>query len=340
MIRRWMMVLLVVALTGSAALAQQPAEQPVVADQAASNPDEVVAKIGQTEITQGQLDSLLEQIPAFQRSSYRDRALTYLAGNALNAEFVRVKNLTVDEAQYEQAESSKRAEFEQAIARAREGFERELTRLRPTMAFDAYLERAQSDEQVNKLIADHPEFFDGTKLTVSHILVKCSLYDSTVDQKAARDKLQQVVDRINARELTFADAASQFSDCPSKDKGGDLGQIEFGGPMDPYFTLQAYSTAEGHISKVFRTSFGWHVVLVTEVERGDGTPKPWTSQRGQGRTPQDLARQALRAVVDNQIQMAVMDLIPVENNLPKIAPTPPAPPAAPATAPAAAPAAE
>ena len=340
MIRRWMMMLVVAALAVSAATAQEAVTPPAAAEPAGPGPDEVVLRIGQTEITQAELDERMAGMPGLQRAGSRDRIVQQLVTRALYLEFVRVKNLTVDEADYEQKVTVEREAFEKAMAREQAAFDAYLENLRPMMALNAYVKQTVSDEQVAKLMADHPEFFDGTKLKVSHILVKCSTWDATADQKAALKKLQDIVDRINKRELTFAEAASQFSECPSSSKGGDLGDIEFGGPMDPYFTMQAFGTPEGHMSKIFRTSFGWHVVLVTHVERGDGTPKPWKSRMGSEVKPESLAQRALRARFENEMQMAVLDAIPVENKLPPlpeppqrpaaVRPAPPAPPAPPA----------
>ncbi len=353
MIHKWMMMVLVLAvITGcmatdrdpvapssTAEAAAPPAEtaQPAEAaqqDQAAqaeeeaqdAEADTVVLTVGQTEITQAELDERMQNIPAAQRARSRAQLVRQLVTRAMYREFVRAKNLTVDDEEYEQTLARQRERFEAAMAREREAFEGYVETLRPSMALNAYVETVVSDEQVDKLMADHPEFFDGTKVTVSHILIKCNTWDSTADQTAARDKLQGIVDRINNRELTFAEAARQFSECPSSDKGGDLGQIEFGGPMDPYFTIQAFSTDEGRMSEIFRTTHGWHVVLVTDVQRGDGTPKPWASRGGSEIQPESLAQRALRAMFENEIHMAAMDLIPIENDLPPL-PEPPAPPA-------------
>lgn len=351
MIRKWMMVLAIAAMTMTGCKSptppptprEKPRPEPPVEPQAAPDPaaegeaqegQDVVLKIGETEITQAELDQQLERVPAFQRANARDRVVKQLVTRAMYFEFVRANDLMVDEAEYDQAAAREREKFEEAMAREREAFKAFLENLRPAMSINAYIKEAVSDERAKAYMADHPGYFDGTKVKVSHLLIKCPTWASTEEQKAARRKLQGIVEQVNNRELTFAEAAKQFSDCSSAEKGGDLGEIEFGGSMDTYFTIQAFETPEGQMSDVFRTSDGWHVLLVTDVERGDGTPKPSESPHGSKIKPESLARRALRAVVENEVQMAALDAIPVENNLPPL-PEPSRPPvAAPTTAPA------
>lgn len=59
---------------------------------------------------------------------------------------------------------------------------------------------------------------------------------------------------------TFEDLAPKFSKCPSRAKGGDLG--EFGkGRMVEAFETAAFDLAVGQVSKPVRTRFGYHLIL-------------------------------------------------------------------------------
>ena len=58
---------------------------------------------------------------------------------------------------------------------------------------------------------------------------------------------------------SFADQATEHSDCPSSSKGGDLGS--FGpGAMVPEFDTAAFELEVGEISDVVETDFGFHLI--------------------------------------------------------------------------------
>lgn len=60
----------------------------------------------------------------------------------------------------------------------------------------------------------------------------------------------------------FAELAKQYSKCPSKDKGGDLGYFNRG-QMVPEFEYAAFSTPVGEVTDPVKTRFGWHLIKVT-----------------------------------------------------------------------------
>ncbi len=63
----------------------------------------------------------------------------------------------------------------------------------------------------------------------------------------------------------FSKLAEQFSECPSKKRGGDLGW--FGkGSMVRAFEVAAFSAEEGAIVGPLKTEFGWHVIYVYEIK--------------------------------------------------------------------------
>ena len=83
----------------------------------------------------------------------------------------------------------------------------------------------------------------------SHILVK--------DQR----KAEELYERAKKGE-SFQSLAHQYSTCPSKEKGGDLGW--FGeGQMVPPFENTVRKMGIGSISRPVRTQFGWHIIKKT-----------------------------------------------------------------------------
>lgn len=83
----------------------------------------------------------------------------------------------------------------------------------------------------------------------SHILVR---------DQASADKIYE---RIRKGE-SFETLARQYSTCPSKSKGGDLGWFKEG-QMVPQFENAVRRMGTGMISKPVRTQFGYHIIKKT-----------------------------------------------------------------------------
>lgn len=96
---------------------------------------------------------------------------------------------------------------------------------------------------------ENPEQFQKPEtVKASHILV------ATLEEATA------VKASIEAG-LTFEEAATLNSSCPSKERGGDLGQ--FGrGQMVPEFEKAAFELEVGAISEPVQTQFGFHLIRV------------------------------------------------------------------------------
>lgn len=119
------------------------------------------------------------------------------------------------------------------------------------------------------------EAYDRLKyeVRVSHILVLVSPDASEADKKKALDKIEEMHGKLmrNPTVENFGDMArNESEDAGTKSSGGDLGymtalQVVY------EFENQAYNTAVGGISSVFKTEFGYHILLVTDkrANRGD-----------------------------------------------------------------------
>ena len=84
----------------------------------------------------------------------------------------------------------------------------------------------------------------------SHILVDT--------EEKANEILEDITDG-----LPFEDAAKEYSSCPSKQEGGNLGQ--FGkGQMVKEFEDAVFSMRAGEISAPVKTQFGYHIIKLTE----------------------------------------------------------------------------
>ena len=68
--------------------------------------------------------------------------------------------------------------------------------------------------------------------------------------------------------MLFADFALRYSDCPSKDHGGDLGWLQRG-QTTPEFDRQVFRLHEGIAAFPVESRWGYHVVSVDELKAGE-----------------------------------------------------------------------
>lgn len=112
-------------------------------------------------------------------------------------------------------------------------------------------EATVTDEEVEKFYKDNEEEFgESNMVKASHILV-----ENLEEAKKIKSELDDGAD--------FADLAQEYSSCPSKDRGGDLGF--FGeGAMVKEFEDAAFAMEVGEISDPVKTQFGYHIIKVTD----------------------------------------------------------------------------
>ena len=101
----------------------------------------------------------------------------------------------------------------------------------------------------------------------SHILVKTN---EIMDDEQAKNKLQELLYRIDQGEEFEKICRSNSEDTLSALEGGDLGWRS-PGELVPQFEQQMDRLAIGEMSEPFKTQFGWHVVKVLDRRDFDNT---------------------------------------------------------------------
>jgi peptidyl-prolyl cis-trans isomerase C len=76
------------------------------------------------------------------------------------------------------------------------------------------------------------------------------------------DKAKEAYKKIKDG-MDFAEVANEYSVCPSKARGGELGYFTKG-KMVPEFEEVAFSLEVGEISEPVETKFGYHIIEVTD----------------------------------------------------------------------------
>ena len=74
---------------------------------------------------------------------------------------------------------------------------------------------------------------------------------------------EDIIEEIN-NGSDFAQAAEEYSECPSGAKGGDLGTFSRG-QMVKEFDEVVFSAEIGKIYGPVKTNFGYHIIQVTQL---------------------------------------------------------------------------
>lgn len=103
----------------------------------------------------------------------------------------------------------------------------------------------------------------------SHILVNAPKSMPAAEREAAQAKAMALLEKVKAQPQTFAEVAkAESQDVGSGAQGGDLGF--FGrGAMVPEFEQAAFALAEGAISDLVETEFGYHIIQVTGIKAAE-----------------------------------------------------------------------
>ncbi len=123
--------------------------------------------------------------------------------------------------------------------------------------------KAVSDEDAKKFYDENPRNFQQPEqVQASHILIKVDEKADDATKKAAKAKCEDLLKKVKAGG-DFAALAKENSDCPSKERGGDLGMFGKGQMVKP-FEDAAFALKVGDVSDIVETQFGYHIIKVMD----------------------------------------------------------------------------
>ncbi len=102
-------------------------------------------------------------------------------------------------------------------------------------------------------------------IRASHILISykgASRSTATRSKQEARELIDSILAKIKSGE-SFEELARAYSDCPTSERGGDLGFFKKGKMVKP-FEDAAFSLKVGEVSGVVETEFGYHIIKRTQ----------------------------------------------------------------------------
>ncbi len=115
-----------------------------------------------------------------------------------------------------------------------------------------------TDEEVKEYFENNKQMFaQPPSAKASHILMK------------SKEDIEKVLEEIKAGK-SFEDAAAEYSECPSKARGGDLGEFS-PGMMVPEFEKAAFELEPNQISQPVETPFGHHLIWL-DYKNDGGAP--------------------------------------------------------------------
>ena len=118
-----------------------------------------------------------------------------------------------------------------------------------------------TEKEINKFFTDNKEkFTTQDSVHVRHILVTIDAKDDEKMKAEKKARIESLRKQI-LEGADFAEIAKNNSDCPSKENGGDLGEIKKGQTVKP-FEDAAFSQEINQIGPVVTTEFGHHVIQV------------------------------------------------------------------------------
>lgn len=123
-----------------------------------------------------------------------------------------------------------------------------------------------SDKEMLDFYTVHKDTLAVKPITWNIGMILRQIEASNATEKAQFKAILDLQDRIKAGG-NFANLARQESQCPSSEKGGDLGFFGRGMMVKP-FEDAAFALKEGEVSDVVKTQYGYHLIKLEE-KRGD-----------------------------------------------------------------------
>lgn len=209
--------------------------------------NKILAKVGPLTVTQDEVEAFIEGLgqrgQAYNTPEGRRIVLEQLIGNKLLLLDAK-RNLLETE-----------TEFKAQLAKVKE-------ELLISYATNKVIEAVRvTDKEAREFYDANPEqFIADETVNASHILVE------------TEEEALTLLAKINAGEISFEEAAKQFSTCPSGQRGGNLG--DFGkGQMVPEFDKAVFSMEVGEISSApVQTQFGFHLIKLIAKKAAEPTP--------------------------------------------------------------------
>lgn len=158
-------------------------------------------------------------------------------------------------------------------------------------------------------------FLVGELVEANHILFQVT---PNVDLDALRQRAQAVLEELNTQPEVFAECAKKYSNCPSAEVGGNLGQLSRGETVPEFEKVIFSAAAHSLIPRIVETRFGLHIVQLGRKVAGRLMPFEQVKNQiadAMQRASYDRALQQYMKVLVGQAQISGVDLEGAESPL-------------------------
>jgi parvulin-like peptidyl-prolyl isomerase len=245
-----------------------------------------IATVGSAVILRGDLDRVVRRtlagmqgdlVTAERRHEIEASALEQLVDQRLLRNEIARQQIPVSAAELEAAVGRLQEQLtERGVAwdqfLERSGLDEEAVREQAALeiGLDKLLRPQLRDDRLGAVFQKRRRELDGTRMRVSHIVLRPDVGRGDVAVTEAIEKAAAIRGTILRSGLTFADAARRHSAGPSRANGGDLGWITRHGQLHEEFARQVFQLAKGEVSPPTVTPSGVHLIQVTAIEPGQG----------------------------------------------------------------------
>jgi peptidyl-prolyl cis-trans isomerase C len=150
--------------------------------------------------------------------------------------------------------------------------------------------------------ANRDKFKTFPLVAARHILLKAA-----PDDFNARDEMRelavQIIDQLQQDPSRFSELAQQYSACPSKEMGGELGQISKGQTV-PEFETQLQRNGQGLVTFPIETRYGIHIVWIDQKIEGKQLTFDMVKERIENYLNEKVRRKAIAQYIAQRINEA------------------------------------
>ena len=209
--------------------------------------NKILAKVGALTVTEKEVDDFLAELGARAQGYNNPEGRKVILQEIINS-----KLLLLD-ARHNLLETE--PEFKAELAKLREN-------LLINYAGNKVISAVKvNDEDVKQYYDENlDKFKQGETVNADHILVD------------SEEKALEILAKIESGEISFGDAAREYSSCPSGQRGGNLG--DFGrGQMVPEFDSAVFELEVDEITKApVKTQFGYHLIKLNSKSEASVMP--------------------------------------------------------------------
>ncbi|MGF1583182.1 MAG: peptidylprolyl isomerase [Gemmataceae bacterium] len=298
---RFLAAFLAVLVISSAGFAQEKKQikVPKVQLPPAPSATAVAATVNGEPVMELAVYRALSRIPPTHWDKARSEVVNYLIENTLIDQYLELLPLKIDsqqvEARYKQLcdEIKKNDKTPEVVFKKFFLTPKEIrANITGSLRWEAFTKKYAGEEKLKEMFTKHKEMFDGSLVRARHLLLKAETktqaaaktkreellkirqqIEAEVAKKVSElppsaDKLTREKTRRKALEEVFSATAKKFSDCPSKQRGGDLDWFPRLGKMVEPFANAAFALKTYQMSSPVMTEFGYHLILPIDRKAG------------------------------------------------------------------------